>query len=360
MKIVSSGDLHVGTKHQGTYPQKDRRAITTRVLYDMLRICQVNGSRCMILNGDVLDEAYPDLQTLLELHWALMAVRAEGVTVYWIRGNHEVHIKSQLDVNVMHLFQNVCQVVVEPQSFTSDTSVVMMIPWYPDERLMRRLYDEAALLVHRDPRHCVLFTHAGLKEGRISPSNRQLPQDIAVCDLHPEVWDAVFLSDYHAHQMLAENVCYMGAPIPHTFGDWSIVGPWLIDTDAAAYRAVDIVAGDDGWFEGMPPFRSPRYPRFQRWSHQDPSTMPEWPIDLEDYNEIRVHPALKERVQALHPGCRVLPPEDIGFSPAVVIDGVRLREEDIRTSTGLVEAWLKYRGKSDDIRLKEIGLQLLG
>jgi hypothetical protein len=240
MKIIASGDLHIGTRHTDTYPHLDRRIISSRVLYDMIYLCRKYDARTMILDGDVVDKAFPDLQTLLEIVWALQEARVHGITVYWIRGNHEVYLTSHLAVNVMHLYGSLCEVVSDPRSIVTSTTAILMIPWLPDDGAMKRLYEEAAMLVAAEKRNTLLFTHVALREGRLSASNKMLAQPISIVDLHPEVWNAIFLADYHAHQMLADNACYMGAPVAHTFGDDSIVGPWVIDTDTCEFFPVDL------------------------------------------------------------------------------------------------------------------------
>lgn len=360
MKVIASGDNHIGKRHVDTYPHVNRVEVTVRVLYDMLHLCKVHGCLIMILNGDLLDKAYPDLETLLEVYRALQFIRAEGVTVYWVRGNHEVYINSQLDRNVMHLFHGICQVVTEPQSICSDTTAIVMVPWYPDPKMMKKLYDEAALLVRADKRTCLLFTHVGLAEGRISPSNMMLPQPIATVDLHPECWDAVFLSDYHEHQMLGGgNVCYMGAPIPHTFGDSGQVGVWLLDTDRNDYEPIDL--RDGPVWDGLPPFERPRYPRFQRWSGADSVNLPMFPIDPRDYNEVRVHPNHIAYYKSLYPTARVLPVDGTeDYAPTVLVDGVRLKKDDVHSISGLVEAWLNYKQVTTDREaLFQVGMELL-
>lgn len=361
MKALCSGDLHIGYRHVETFPHINRLEVTIQIVYDMIRLCKIKDVRIIILNGDVLDKAYPSLDVLLELMYALLAAKGEGISVYWVRGNHEVALRTKLAQNVMHLFESLCHVVCEPQSITSDKAIIMLCPWYPDAEVMKSVFREMnRAWTIGETRRRILFTHLPLREAHVSPSNQTIGGPIGVDDLFPENWTAVMLSDLHMAQFVGDKgqVCYMGAPIPHTFGDTDTVGLWFIDTEANVFEPIDITHDANHWFDGLPPYRLPRYPRFQRWFSDNEEEMPKFPIDPNDYNEVRIHPKWMGYFKKMYPTCRVLPLEGAVEIAPIDPAGERLSIDDIATAEGLVGAWMK-RKKVENPILKKLGMELL-
>lgn len=328
---------------------RPRLPVSMHLMADLVKLCQINNVRHLFLLGDVLDQKMPiPYEVVFELYKFLLTVKkCTQVKVTWLRGNHETPYKADPLKSVTTLFSEVAHVVNVEEVIEIDRNFFYLLPWFPENDFVKKAQD-FAVMAHSDrAKRKFLFTHVGLKEGRVSASNIQIPQRVGVSHLHPEMYDLVLLGDYHAHQAVGDNVFYLGAPIAHCYGDTDIMGPWLLDTDALE----------------MDPLVLPtRPPQFQRWTVLDDGGLELPGYRPEDYNRITVAPRLLESIRIRYPEADLRPADDEaedGGAPD--LSGSRLSSEDVSNPSRLLERYLEHlRVKEEDkVRLKGIGTTLL-
>ena len=343
MKVVVSADLHLSSKMiQG----RPRLPVSMQLMADLIKLCQINGAKYLFLLGDVLDQKMPiPYDVVCDLYKFFLTVKnSTQIKIVWLRGNHETPYKTDPLKSVITLFSEVVHVVNTEEVIEIDRNFFYCLPWFPENAFIKKAQD-FAVMAHADrAKRKFLFTHVGLKEGRVSASNIQIPQRVGVSHLHPEMYDLVLLGDYHAHQAVGDNVFYLGAPIPHCYGDTDIMGPWLLDTDAME----------------MDPLVLPtRPPQFSRWTVLDDGCLVLPGYRPDDYNRIEAAPRLVESVRIRYPDAdlRVL---DAGEAEPD-LGGSRLSASDVSDPSRLLERYIEYvRVKEEDkVRLKGIGATLL-
>jgi DNA repair exonuclease SbcCD nuclease subunit len=202
----------------------------------------------IVLNGDFWDEKHGVNYEILMLVKKWMLKWAERFSVYYVRGNHEVSIKSKPQDSLVELFSGLrpnIHVINSPQNlFIPELSTaIWFIPWYPAEEWIEYCNvaaDQARNTTWASKR--LLLSHIGLSEGTVSPSNiYTVNQKTRVEHLHSECYNAVLLSDYHIGQQLNSRVRYMGAPIPLAHGDVPDQGVWVVDTSLPSLSIVNVL-----------------------------------------------------------------------------------------------------------------------
>lgn len=230
MRALCTGDTHVKTG-----PTNEKK--TGQMLLDSIyKTAKREACDCIVINGDLWDEKHGVNYEVLMMvkNWFLQVSRTH--TIYYIRGNHEVSIKSRPEQSLVDLFSNLrpnIHVINEPQviQLPQHNACVWMIPWFPPEDWIE--YCKVAAEQARNATWAskrLLFSHIGLSEGTVSPSNTYtVNQKTRVEHLHSECYHSVLLSDYHIRQRLNSRVEYMGAPIPLAHGDVADQGVWVVD-----------------------------------------------------------------------------------------------------------------------------------
>lgn len=343
MKILVSADLHCSDR---IVNGRSRLDVGERLLMDIFRLAVHHKVRHVFLSGDVIDKKERTPRSVLRMVYRCLrhAKFKMGLIVHWIRGNHETPDNSECTDTLMTLFGEVCHTVIQPAILDLPDTRFFMLPWYPAGQFIKYAREFAKKVRLKKDKRNILLTHVGLKEGRISPSNIQLPQRVGISHLYTELYDLVLIGDYHAYQALADNVHYLGAPIPHLFGDEGFSeGPWLVDTARVEMETLDLPHG---------------FPRFRSWTltGSDGVVLPGY--DVRDYHRITAPATAHHSLRSLYPGAvlRVLE------SPTVLdLGNSRVSAEDLRSPERLLDRFLALRGKGGDeaALLRETGLELL-
>lgn len=346
MRAIVSADLHVSNR---LICGRSRLEVSMRVLEDQVLLAQQHNVKHIFWLGDVLDKKHGTPRSVLRaVYRFLKKVKYKtDIKIHILRGNHETPDNSDPHDTLLELFSEVCHVVSRPGILELGDTRFYLLPWYPagDYIRMARAYAKKARATRGTAglRH-VLLTHVGLREGRISPSNIQLPQRVSLSHLYPNIFDLIILGDYHAHQFLADNAFYVGAPVAHLFGDEGMVGPWLVDTTAMDVESLVL------------PHRPPD---FRKWVVTDPADLVLHGYRADDYNRIFAPGIALQALRVMYPGAdlRVLE----STSTSVDFSASRLTADDARNPERLLERFLKLRGRdgAELARLKAVGLQLL-
>jgi len=98
MKFVHAADLHLDSpllglsKYEGA-PVEQIRGATRRALENLVKLCLSEQAQLLVIAGDLYDGDWRDYSTGLFFNKQMSALRAGGVQVVWIRGNHDAASK---------------------------------------------------------------------------------------------------------------------------------------------------------------------------------------------------------------------------------------------------------------------------
>lgn len=325
------------------------------LLKSLLQTAIREACNCIIINGDFWDEKHGVNYEVLMLIKKWILRWADKVTVYYIRGNHEVSIKSHAEKSLVELFIglhpnihiiNTPQHLFLPELYTA----IWFIPWYPAEEWIeycKLAADQARNTTWASKR--LLFSHIGLSEGTVSPSNTYtVNQKTRVEHLHSECYNAVLLSDYHIGQQLNSRVRYMGCPIPLTHGDVPDQGVWVVDASLPSLALVNVE------LEGVELF-----PRYKTYELQSPAEIASLFENHNNYVRIRVPSEFLGIAQERFRLNRrwtisVLPKKD----KSVQIDYGRMAKVNENDAEKILDIWLQERGLDNHHRA--LALQYLG
>ena len=98
MKFVHAADLHLDSplsglsKYEGA-PVEQIRGATRRALENLVQLCLSERAQLLVIAGDLYDGDWRDYSTGLFFNKQMSVLRAGGVQVVWIRGNHDAASK---------------------------------------------------------------------------------------------------------------------------------------------------------------------------------------------------------------------------------------------------------------------------
>jgi exonuclease SbcD len=105
MKFVHAADLHLDSplaglsKYEGA-PVELIRGATRRALENLVKLCIAEQAQLLVVAGDLYDGDWRDYSTGLFFNKQMAALRAAGVRVVWIRGNHDAASKLTAHLNL--------------------------------------------------------------------------------------------------------------------------------------------------------------------------------------------------------------------------------------------------------------------
>lgn len=349
MKLLVTGDLHVSDRRVLGRP---RLPVTLDMLQFVFDLAVSQRADALVLNGDVIDQK---LGFPIDVYLGILAVfeRNSDVKAYWIRGNHESPDAERPQRTLMRLFEGLVSTVIDrPVYLSDDASTVWLAPWWPAEKFKQSISEVAAQV--RSTKKNYLITHVGLKEGTTGPSNFHPPSEVRAKDLHPSKFARILLGDYHKHQWIVEDkVCYLGAPIEHTFGDDPSPGVWLLDTVENTLVPVPLIG----------------FPRFRQWQIDTPKKLERLRdaiktrpgiFSQEDYHRAYTTPALYDLVVGLLPFADVR--TVVKDAEVAVSESSRISVLPGVTPEMSIHRWLDYKQIHDEAertRLVELGLEIL-
>lgn len=343
MKVLVTADVHITDR---VVCGRSRLEVGERLLMDIAALAVHHKVRHVFFNGDLWDKKHGTPRAVLRvIYRCLKHMKYQlGLQVHWIRGNHETPDNSDPHDTMMSLFGEVCHTVIRPAILDLPAAKFFLLPWYPAQTFIKHAQTLAIKARGKRGKPNILLAHVGLREGRVSPSNIQLPQRVSVTNLYPEFYDVVLLGDYHSHQMLKDNVLYTGAPIPHLFGDEGYSeGPWLLETENMDMGTLELPNG---------------YPKFRKWALTEPGTVTIPGYSPADYNRIYAPVTSHQSLRVMYPGAEL---RILSVETKLDMSQSRISAEEARDPAVLVERFLSLRGKvgEEATLLKETALELI-
>ncbi len=345
-RALLGSDLHA---RDGTILGKPRQPVCRRLFDALIEEAETHQCSHIILLGDVWHAKHPSPEVVLMVYEFLERAREKKLRVVILLGNHDVFRPGEENHSLLRIFNSgLAQIISTPRitPLREAQASLFFLPWYEADTYKERLAEvkQIARKERDSGQRVILLTHVGLSEGKPSLSNFQPPQRVSVTDIEPDLWDLVLMGDYHMHQRVADNAMYLGAPIPHTFGDEGNVGFWVLQCDPNGGHISPIRIGD-------------RFPKFDRFVIDSAAGITV-PYKKDNYTKIECAPELYERVRRMYPEAEVLP---IRTSVQIADSDERISEDLIDDYPALIEKYLDLKkvDKKSKSRLKSIGLALL-
>lgn len=284
MRILLSGDLHLSNK-----PYSDSLERSHLILDGIARIAKSQECETIIINGDLFDVENPPPEVFLMAVRFCRKMKKQGRYVIINTGNHDLieYGKS----HKLTLLEALDAEIVwkSPLQFKDRNTTFHIFPWEQHSVFKKKL-TEYTLGIKSKGSH-ILVAHQATNEGVISASNRKVRTNLSWRDMHPEFYKLVLLSDYHKMQFLADNVIYLGSPVPHDFGDDGCEGVSVFDTESRE-------------LEG--PFPLPgRFAEFVTWELED-EEVALLNYDPKDYNRIICADKFRSYVREVYPEAQII------------------------------------------------------
>lgn len=346
MRFLVTCDLHI----------KEENLQVGRELLDSIeKTAFREACPIIILIGDVWDEKHiPPFKVLMAIRNAILRWCSLNLQVIWIRGNHEVGIKSKPEESYIKLFEGIdyrLQIVNTPTTRVFDDVCLWMLPWYPPEEFKHyanefKIQTKQAMWA----RSKILLSHIGLSGAQTSPSNvYTLNSKTSIHDLYANHYDYVLLGDIHITQYLANNTLYCGCPIQLTFGDKPNQGLYVLDCSLGGGILTNVPLEGQGNF--------PQYKTFEiLYEHQF------YTLTEPDHNYVK----LKVDVNLMGAAHQVLKQKhnrrwSVEPLPLAKIKESKGRMVNIKENETekILDLWLDSKGFTDTQIFKEVGLKYM-
>lgn len=234
MKIIHSGDWHLGVKADDPWLQEiQRKSIKHHIDY-----AKQHGIKTIIQYGDIFDVRKAITHKCMEFAREIAEMLEEaGIHLITIVGNHDMHYKNTLTPNaateVLGKYKHIT-VIEKPVTWDFEGCLIDLIPWMCDENtteIMEHIRTSSA-------EYCIghwelngFYFYKGMKSHGLEPD---------FLKKYKQVWSG------HFHTISsAANVKYIGTPFTITAGDENDPrGFWVQDTKKDSF---DFIPNETTW-----------------------------------------------------------------------------------------------------------------
>ncbi|MCG1008795.1 exonuclease SbcCD subunit D [Salinicoccus sp. ID82-1] len=249
MKIIHTGDWHIGKRLNGVDLLEDQR----HMLDQMLEHMDEASIDLVVVAGDVFDRSNPSQSALKLVNEYLYKINIEkGIPVLAISGNHDsrsrldygsywfeksnYHMRTSLEditapvvIDDHHFYMVPHMDVLEAKVFFDDDTIRSHHDVY------RRITKEIAEVMDKDA-YNVLVGHMFISDGKASDSERPLSIGLSEevgADLF-EAFDLIMLGHlHHPFAITHERIFYSGSLLKYSFSEAKQPkGFRMVDTDA--------------------------------------------------------------------------------------------------------------------------------
>ncbi|QVW28203.1 recombination endonuclease subunit [Escherichia phage C6] len=234
MKILNTGDWHLGVKADDVWVQNIQR----QGIQDAINYSKANGITVWIQYGDIFDVRKAITHKCMEFAREISdLLKANGITMYTIVGNHDMHYKNTLTPNaaseVLGKYDHI-KVIEKPTTVNFDGTEIDLIPWMCEENttdIMEHIKNTTADFCIGHWELNGFYFYKGMKSHGLEPD---------FLKKYKQVWSGHFhtISD-------AANVKYIGTPWTLTAGDENDPrGFWIFDTET---HKMDFIINETCW-----------------------------------------------------------------------------------------------------------------
>lgn len=264
MRLLHTSDWHLGRTFHGQNLLADQEAVLT-ALADLAVAHRVDA---VLISGDLYDRAVPSPDAVQAASRILSRIRAAGVTVVAIAGNHDSAPRlgaftDFLAAGGLHL-GTATDAVGVPVVLADPHGDVAVYPLpYLEPDLLRARWELPARCGHQEVlaramervradlatrpsgTRSVVLAHAFVVGGRAAGSERSIAVggvEAVSADVFAGI-DYVALGHLHRSQVVGDRIRYSGSPLPYSFTEADHdKGIWLVDLDPAGAVAATRVA----------------------------------------------------------------------------------------------------------------------
>lgn len=215
--------------HNRDQPYKDDLELSVRLIRDLGVLAEKNSASHLIIPGDFFHDKKPSYNLAVTMYEELEALRKKGLSVIWLRGNHDLALKSDPHRGLMTMYSRVCRTVMKPYIIENEMQFLAFLPWYPGPQFKAILKEIHRRALESSSKIKIIFGHVGVKEGEVS-ENYRVNQEVGSKDFCEDIYDMILLGDYHTHQYVTEKILYLGACVARDYGHQAKeYGPWLLN-----------------------------------------------------------------------------------------------------------------------------------
>jgi len=249
VKILIFSDLHAHAFKPYATVRDDgmnsRLADAISCIHQIKDYCLKNDVDLILFGGDLFHvRKHIAVPTFNAVYEAMCEFHVYKIPMVLIPGNHDQADKEGTDHSI-YAFSTFCNVANEPGWITVKGKSgaqyqILAIPYTENIEQLRQLTYEPVNL----PGTKFLLAHLGMQGAKVGADFvYRNPHDPVIEDLNPDQYDFGFLGHYHIHQYLTNNICYVGAPLQHNWGDKGQTRGFLVyDTEAKTAQQVPLDA----------------------------------------------------------------------------------------------------------------------
>lgn len=129
-KTIVFSDLHLGLKSGS----KTRLAICARAISEIVRYAKQNQIENCLFLGDWHHVRMSTENSVLNVSHKLMTALAKACRVYCLLGNHDIYMKSSVDINSLVFFSDIpgVELVSEATEVELNGERALLVPWLGD------------------------------------------------------------------------------------------------------------------------------------------------------------------------------------------------------------------------------------
>lgn len=196
---------------------------------EVLDVCNRLDIHQILIGGDLFQSRVSQtLQVLMAVHQAFEKAHTVNIKIMLGLGNHD-KVDQESVLGYCHVFSkhpNVC-VVDECEQFNYGDLIIYIMSYFPEEG---SFIDRLQLITDRltNKTFNILYCHEGINGGLSKPHNKELPAKLF------QPFDKVLVGHYHDRcQVPGTNIEYIGASRQHNYGEDSLKGYTIINSDGS-------------------------------------------------------------------------------------------------------------------------------
>ena len=217
-KVIILGDLHLGARNASSHFSDYFNSFFRDQLYPY---CSRNGITDIIQLGDLFDSRTNI--SLKAFHRSKSVwfdeLRARGLTMYTLLGNHDIHYRESLLINSPELFlgeySDCVKIISTPTQIKIDSMTIDLLPWICKENLQ-----EVSDFIQRSDRGSIVCGHFEFSGFKMQANSPEVGSIDVEAQLFSQLYSKVLSGHYHTRSQ-SKNILYTGIPYEITWSDFN-------------------------------------------------------------------------------------------------------------------------------------------
>jgi len=237
MKFLIFSDMHFNN-----WPQfskildsgiNSRLANQINVTKQIIKYCIKHNIKTVFHLGDMVDSKRSiHTDTLHFIFKVLPLFKKNGIKLYHINGNHDYYEESGR-IYSSKILSRIAKVIAKYKKIVIGDIAFHCLPYISSIDKIRSVMSNIEIDKHKIN---ILLSHMGLQEAKVGPEELVIHEGLSVNDIENR-FDYIFLGHYHKHQIINNNVYYVGSPLMHNFGERNDTkGFIVVDQDSKKFK----------------------------------------------------------------------------------------------------------------------------